>query len=63
VIAVDCYCPVVSPFTGAEQGYLAVLLALGTSSQVQHAPTLHCSWIDLQTSYRETCKILPISLL
>lgn len=34
VVAVDSYCPVVSPFTGNEQGSLAVLLALGSVQQV-----------------------------
>ena len=34
VVAVDSYCPVVSPFTGNEQGHLAVLLAMGSAQQV-----------------------------
>ena len=34
VIAVDSYCPVISPFTGNEQGNLAVLLAMGSAQQV-----------------------------
>ena len=34
VVAVDSYCPVISPFTGNEQGHLAVLLTMGSAKQV-----------------------------
>ena len=41
VIAVDSYCAVVDPLTGAQCGHLAVLLALGSSQQVcTHIHTL-----------------------
>ena len=34
VVAVDSYCPVISPFSGSEQGHLAVLMAMGSAEQV-----------------------------
>ena len=34
VVAVDSYCPIVNPFSGQITGHLAVLMALGTNTQV-----------------------------
>ena len=41
VVAIDSYCPVISPFTGNEQGHLAVMLAMGSAQQVQ--VHVHCT--------------------
>ena len=34
VIAIDSYCPIVDPISAKTQGHLAVILALGSSTQV-----------------------------
>ena len=34
VVAMDSYCPIVDPITAKTQGHLAVVLALGNSTQV-----------------------------
>ena len=64
VIAVDCYCPVISPFTGNEQGHLAVLLAMGSAQQVHVHLRIHVQSICIiivygmpKISYVTTCHI------
>lgn len=56
-MAIDSYCPVISPFTGNEQGHLAVLLAMGSAKQVYTYIYSTCMYMYICIVHVHVCSI------